>query len=155
MNWAGRSSLVAGNAAKHGYLPYRLDNPYKGSDRECTELVKPFENGLKRAKPSSHSATWQTRNDAGLQHVSPVQGLLSYRMIKWVETLIGQQELVNNNLLIRRLNMNVKFTLYFRLWLPKAQLLSTSTAHGLYPSTPPEPTWVLAVERRTPPTTLS
>ena len=42
----------------------------QGKDRECTDLKKPFANGMKRAKPRSYRAKYSTQNDAGLQHVS-------------------------------------------------------------------------------------
>ncbi|XP_063692575.1 uncharacterized protein LOC134824562 [Bolinopsis microptera] len=50
------------------------DNPYKGNDRECTELKTPHSNGLRRAKPYAHLARYGTRNDAGLQHALATEG---------------------------------------------------------------------------------
>ena len=73
ISFAGSKSPIS-KSDDYGYLPLRKDNPYKASDRECTELKTPHSNALRRAKPYAHLARYGTRDDAGLQHAIATEG---------------------------------------------------------------------------------
>merc|ERR1712048_573803 len=84
IRWLGADSKIAGYDAPHGYLPYRIDNKYRGKDGECTDLKKPFRNGMKRAKPYSYTARYNTQDDAGLQHALATEGpIVVYIYSSW------------------------------------------------------------------------
>ena len=73
INWAGADSKIS-HSKFYGYLPIRQDNEYRWSDGECTDLKKPYNNALRRAKPLAYLASYRSRNDAGLQHALATEG---------------------------------------------------------------------------------